>query len=134
LRITADTNLLVRATIKDEAVQAEAARRLMAAATHIVIPITVFCEFAWVLGAGYRYNRDQISLAINQYLQAGTVVTDRRAVQEGLAFLAQGGDFADGAIAHQGRHLGGVYFASFDNEARGILSRLGFLTVSPLDA
>lgn len=134
MRITADTNILVRATIKDETVQTEAARHLLITATHVVIPVTVFCEFAWVLGAGYRYKREQISIAIRQYLQADTVVTDRQAVEAGLAFLALGGDFADGAIAHQGRHLGGVYFASFDNEARKHLSRLGYLTISPFDA
>jgi predicted nucleic-acid-binding protein len=134
LRITADTNLLVHATIRDHTLQAEAARRLLTIATRIVIPVAVFCEFAWVLGAGYRYKREQISIAIRHYLQADTVVTDRQAVEAGLAFMALDGDFADGAIAHQGRHLGGVCFASFDNEARRHLSRLGYLTISPFDA
>jgi predicted nucleic-acid-binding protein len=134
LRITADTNILVRATLPDEDAQAQAARRILVVATHIVIPVAIFCEFAWVLGAGYRYKREQISIAIRQYLHADTVVTDRPAVEAGLAFLALGGDFADGAIAHQGRHLGGVTFVSFDNEARQLLSRLGFPTVSPFDA
>ncbi len=134
MRITADTNVLVRATIRDEATQAEAARRLLAGATQIVIPITVFCEFAWVLGAGYRYSKEQISFALHRYLQVDTIVTDRPAVEAGLSFLAAGGDFADGAIAHQGRHLGGTYFASFDQGARKLLSRQGFLTVSPLDS
>jgi predicted nucleic-acid-binding protein len=134
LRITADTNILVRATLRDEAAQAQAARRILVVATHIVIPVAVFCEFAWVLGAGYRYKPEQISVAIRQYLHADTVVTDRQAVEAGLAFLALGGGFANGAIAHQGRHLGGNTFVSFDNEARKLLSRLGFLTVSPFDA
>jgi predicted nucleic-acid-binding protein len=131
VRITADTNILIRAILKDDAGQAESARTLLAAATHVAIPLAVFCEFAWVLGGGYRYTRAQVGLAIRQYLSVDTVVTDRPAVQAGLAFLADGGDFAAGAIAYQGRHMGGIHFASFDTSARELLLRQGFQTLSP---
>ncbi len=134
MRITADTNILVRASIRDEASQTEAARHLLETATQVVIPVTVFCEFAWVLGAAYRYGKEQVGLSIRKYLNAETVVTDRQAVEAGLAVLVRGGDFADGAVAHQGRQLGGVHFATFDTKARKLLASLGFLTVSPFDA
>jgi predicted nucleic acid-binding protein len=96
LRITADTNVLVRATLRDDADQTEAARRLLLAAQSVAIPLAVFCEFAWVLGRGYRYSKAQIGLAIRQYLMSAEVVTDREAVEAGLAFLDLGGRWCGG--------------------------------------
>jgi predicted nucleic-acid-binding protein len=131
LKIIADTNVLVRATLKDHADQAEAARRLLLSAQSVAIPLSAFCEFAWVLGGGYRYSNTQIGFAIAQYLKTSIVVTDREAVEAGLAFLDQGGDFADGVMAHEGRRLGGEYFASFDRKALRLLAQQGHKTVEP---
>ncbi len=131
MRLTADTNILVRTTLKDDTDQAESARQLLSRAESIAIPVAVFCELAWVLLRGYRYSREQVILAISQFLEVSVVVTDRPAVEAGLALLARGGDFADGAIAHQGRALGGQVFATFDATARRLLASQGYETVSP---
>jgi predicted nucleic-acid-binding protein len=42
-----------------------------------------------------------------------------------LAVLDKGGDFADGAIAYEGRWLGGEEFVSFDKEAVSLLQSQG---------
>ena len=131
LRITADTNLLVRATTGDDPVQALAARALLEAAELVVIPAAVLCEFAWVLGRGYRYTKEQLDSAIRRYVQAATVLTDRPAVEDGLRLLLEGGDFSDGVIAHQGRLTGGDTFATFDQTALRLLTRLGHAAVCP---
>jgi predicted nucleic-acid-binding protein len=44
-------------------------------------------------------------------------VVNRPAAEAGLALLEAGGDFADGAIAYEGRWLGADTFVSFDKKA-----------------
>jgi predicted nucleic-acid-binding protein len=131
LKIITDTNILVRATLNDHPEQAEAARRLLLSAQSVAIPLSAFCEFAWVLGGGYRYSKAQIGIAITQYLKTSIVMTDREAVEAGLAFLDQGGDFSDGVMAHEGRKLGGEYFVSFDRKALKLLAQQGHKTIEP---
>ena len=43
----------------------------------------------------------------------------------GLAVLGAGGDFADGAIAYEGRWMGGETFVSFDKQAILLLRAQG---------
>ena len=43
----------------------------------------------------------------------------------GLAILNEGGDFADGLIAHEGRWLGGETFVSFDKRAVALIAKQG---------
>ena len=46
MRITADTNVLLRAVLQDDKEQAAAAQALLLRATVIAGPVPVFCEFA----------------------------------------------------------------------------------------
>ena len=46
VRITADTNVLVRTIVQDDEAQAAAAHALLLQATVIAVPIPVLCEFA----------------------------------------------------------------------------------------
>jgi len=58
--IAFDTNLLVRLLVDDTPAQADVAEALLA--THTVfISRTVLLETEWVLRAGYRKTREQIS-------------------------------------------------------------------------
>lgn len=61
-------------------------------------------------------------------------MVDAAAVEAGLAFARAGGDFADGAIAHDGRRLGGDTFASFDARANRLAAAAGFAVVPAPDA
>jgi predicted nucleic-acid-binding protein len=131
VRITADSNVLLRATVGDEPLQEAAAVKLLAEAELIAVPVSVFCELAWVLERIYQFSHQEIGAAIQSYLTATTVVTDTAAIKAGLAFLAQGGDFADGVVAHDGRGLGGEVFASFDRAALRIAAKQGHKTVEP---
>lgn len=117
MRIAADTNVLLRAVVQDDASQAAAAQALLLRASLIAVPIPVLCEFAWVLKRGYGYGADDIAAAIEAICGVDAVVTDVPATDAGLAALRAGGDFADGAIASQGERLGGTVFASFDRSA-----------------
>ena len=124
MRVTADTNVLLRAVVEDDTAQTAAAQALLMQAEVIAVPIPVLCEFAWVLRRAYGYGDGEIAAAIDGIVAVDAVVTDMPAVDAGLAALHVGGDFADGAIASQGERLGGAVFASFDRGAvAGLRSR-----------
>ena len=117
MKVTADTNILIRAVLKDDVTQAEAADRLLREAELVTVPIPALCEFVWVLSSGYKLPRPKIAIAVRALIESANVVTEPRAVEAGLALLDAGGDFADGVIAFEGAALGGEVFASFDKGA-----------------
>lgn len=131
LKFTADTNVLVRAVVQDDARQASQAQALLAQAAAIAIPVPVFCEFAWVLRRTYNRTADEIAAAIRAFIRSETVSTDLPAVEAGLRVLQAGGDFADGVIAHQGESLGGSVFVSFDRRAVARLREKGTEAAEP---
>jgi predicted nucleic-acid-binding protein len=136
LRITADTNILVRVAINDDLEQARQARILLQDAEAVVLTLPALCEFVWVARRGYRRQAGDIAAAMRQLLAAPSVAVDRLAAEAGLAMLAAGGDFADGVIAFDGRRLGGAVFASFDRRAVELVAASGgdtYLLESPPD-
>lgn len=125
MRITADTNILVRAAVLDDPAQAEQAAGLLREAEFIAVTLPALCEFAWVLGRGYRWAALQTFGFIRTLLGSPNVQVDLPAVEAGLAMLAAGGDFADGVIDFDGRRLGGDVFASFDKKALELVAASG---------
>lgn len=125
MRIAVDTNVLVRAAVRDDAAQAESATKLMRRAEAVAIGVSSLCEFVWVLRSVYRFRSDEMAKAIRVLLAAENVETNRPAVEAGLALLDAGGDFADGVIAHEGQWLGGETFVSFDKRAVEMLTAQG---------
>lgn len=107
LRITADTNILVRIAVVDDPDQAKEALDLLRDAEVVVLTLPALCEFVWVVLRGYRRPARDIAEAIRQLAASITVQVDCSAVEAGLAILEAGGDFADGIIAFDGRRLGG---------------------------
>lgn len=128
MNIIADTNILVRLVMEDDAAQTGLAVRTMAEAESVAISSLVLCELAWVLGRGYAVSRDSIATAIRGIMETRGVLIDRPAAEAGLAILEAGGDFADGVIAHQGRWLGGETFVSFDKKAVRLLEEVNVKT------
>ena len=125
LRITVDTNILVRAAVLDDVRQAEPAARLLREADLIAATLPALCEFSRVLRRGYRWSPAEVAGFIRQLLASPAVVVDRPAVEAGLALLDTGGDFADGVIAFEGRRLGAEVFASFDRDAVRLIAAIG---------
>ena len=125
MKIAVDTNVLVRAAVRDHAEQTDAATKLMSRAEMVAIAVPCLCEFVWVLRSVYRFRPSDIAKAIRILLAAENVETNRPAVDAGLAVLDAGGDFADGVIAHEGRWLGAETFVSFDKKAVDTLAAQG---------
>jgi len=124
MRITADTNILVRAVVADDKKQSRVAARLLKEAELIAVTLPCLCEF-WVLGRVYQFGQENISNAIEALLGAENVAVNRPAVDAGLSVLKAGGDFADGLIAYEAEWLGGDTFVSFDKRAVSLLSHQG---------
>ncbi len=125
MKIAVDTNVLVRAAVRDDAEQTGAATRLMGRAEMVAIAVPCLCEFVWVLRSVYRFRSSDIAKAVRILLAAENVETNRPAVDAGLAVLDAGGDFADGVIAYEGRWLGAETFVSFDRKAVETLAAQG---------
>ncbi len=60
MRITADTNILVRAVVADDKKQARAAARLLKGAELIAVTLPCLCEFVWVLRRVYKFGPENI--------------------------------------------------------------------------
>lgn len=117
MKITADTNVLVRACVQDDAQQAQLASDVLRKARLVAVSSTTLCEFVWVLKRAYKFADADIAHAICLLIRSKNVVCDMPAVEMGLAVFEQGGDFADGIIAFSGLSLGATEFVSFDRNA-----------------
>lgn len=125
MNITADTNVLLRTLVEDDAAQAAKAAEVLASADVIVVTTQTLCELVWVLARSYGVGKADIAAAIRVLAETRGVALDRPALDAGLEVMARGGDFADGVIAHEGAWLGGETFVSFDRKAVGALVRAG---------
>jgi predicted nucleic-acid-binding protein len=125
MKITVDTNVLVRAVVRDDVRQARAAAKLLRKAELIAVSLPCLCEFVWVLRKVYGFPQQDISAALEALLNASNVIVNRPAADAGLAVLNAGGDFADGQIAYEGSWLGGEVFVSFDRKAVALLVKQG---------
>jgi predicted nucleic-acid-binding protein len=125
MRITADTNLLVRAVTEDHAHQSKAAQTALKTAELVAIPIPSLCELVWVLSQGYKIPPRDIAEAIRRLMNGANVAVNGPAAEAGLALLDAGGDFADGVIAFEGNWLGADTFVSFDKKAVKLIEAQG---------
>jgi predicted nucleic-acid-binding protein len=125
VRITADTNVLVRALTGDDAVQSRLAQGELANAETVCVAVPALCELVWVLSRGYKIPLPEIAETIRRLIDTGNVVVDQPAVRAGLAALDRGGDFADGVIGYEGAWLGADAFVSFDARAVKVLTAQG---------
>ncbi len=125
MKITVDTNVLVRAVLLDDAEQGRTAAELLKEASLIAVPLPCLCELVWILRRGAKLSKDDVAATIRDLLDAGNVMMNRPAVEAGLAVLEAGGDFADGVIAYEGGWLGGETFVSFDKQAVELVAQHG---------
>jgi len=125
VKITADTNVLVRAVTGDDERQSKAAQNALGRADVVAVTTPALCELVWVLSQGYKIQSAEIAAAIRGLINSANVVVSRPAAEAGLALLEAGGDFADGVIAFEGSRLGAETFVSFDKKAVKLLEECG---------
>jgi predicted nucleic-acid-binding protein len=125
MKAIVDSNILIRAAVRDNARQARAAATLLRDAEVIVVPLTCVCEFVAVLRSVYKIGREDVAAALRALLDAGNVEVNRPAVEAGMTAMNAGGDFTDGVMAYEGRWLGGEILVSFDKLAFPVAAVLG---------
>lgn len=125
VKVAVDTNVLVRAVVRDDAAQARVAAKVLTDAQVVAVALPCLCEFVWVLRKVYGLRTEDIAAAIRALLAAANVQVNRPAVEAGLSMLEANGDFADGVIAYEGNWLGGETFVSFDKQAVALLTAVG---------
>lgn len=129
MKITADTNVLLRLVVPDDEAQQALAIEMLKRAGSVAISVHSLCELAWLMERRYAAPRPEIAAAIRLLVNTRNVVVNRPAVEAGLAVFDAGGDFADGVIAFDGQWLGGETFVSFDRKAVKLLKGLGTATL-----
>jgi predicted nucleic-acid-binding protein len=125
MRITADTNVLLRAIVADDEAQSALAIEALEKADLVAASLQSLCELAWVLGRRYGVSRADVGGAVRRLMETRNVVVNRPAAEAGLNMLEAGGDFADGVIAYEGAWLGAETFVSFDKKAVSLLAAQG---------
>ncbi len=125
MKVAVDTNVLIRAAVRDDPAQASIATKVLTDAELIAVALPCLCEFVWVLLRVYSLQPSDAAAAIRALLAAANVEVNRPAVEAGLSVLEAGGDFADGVIAYEGNWLGGEAFVSFDKKAVSLLTAQG---------
>jgi predicted nucleic-acid-binding protein len=125
MKIAADTNVLLRDVLQDNPAQSHLARKALQYAELVAIPVSVLCEFVWVLRQGYKKPASEVADAIRVLMDSPNVAMNEPVVEAGLAILEKGGDFADGVIAFEGHWLGAEEFVSLDKQAVSLLRSQG---------
>jgi predicted nucleic-acid-binding protein len=125
MKITADTNVLLRMVVPGDEQQQNVAIETLKQADCVAISVHSLYELTWVMERSYGAARADIAAAIRRFMTTRNVVMNRPAVEAGLAMLEAGGDFADGIIAFDGQWLGGETFVSFDRKAVKLLNGQG---------
>lgn len=90
--IGADTNVLLRLVVDDDAAQHELAKQFFAARSAndpAHISLIVVAEFSWALRRLYAYDRDQIADVVLALLQSPDLIVERRDLVEEAAQLSR---------------------------------------------
>ncbi|MGF9565442.1 type II toxin-antitoxin system VapC family toxin [Neorhizobium sp. JUb45] len=125
MKISLDTNVLLRLIVGDDEAQQQIAVKALEEAELVAISVHALCEFVWVLDRSYRVGKADIATAVRGILDMRNVATNRPVIEAGLAVLDAGGDFADGVIAFDGQWLGADTFVSFDRKATKLIEQQG---------
>jgi len=118
--IAADTNLVVRHLTHDDARQAAKVRQLFEAAALRQEPVflshIVLCEVCWVLKAVYRFEKAQITMALQALMDDGGFhFQTRPSVEEALAlYKRHSGEFSDHLLGTVARLEGASTTYTFD--------------------
>jgi predicted nucleic-acid-binding protein len=126
-----DTNVLVRALVRDDTMQSARAEALLSE-HKIFIPVTVMLELEWVLRSRYAFRPKVVAQAIAGIAALGNVILgERAAVLAAAAKSARGWDFAN--ALHHALSEGCDDFVTLDADLvkRSARSAAGDAKVSP---
>jgi len=106
-----DTNVLARFLIRDDPVQTEIARSVMA--SDVAVTITVLLETAWLLASRYGRSRAEVADALSQVIEMSNItVADESRIIWALERMRRGADLAD--MLHLVESRDASRFSTFD--------------------
>lgn len=117
-----DTNILLRATVRDDTAQTPIAERIIAGLTEAVpghVNLVVLSEFAWSLERRYDYQLKEILAVIEQMLESKDfVVAERDVVSRALTRASDDAlDFPDALIGELNAAAECTTTLTFDKKA-----------------
>ncbi len=120
--IAVDTNVLVRYLVRDDAEQAEAARRLLESLTagrpgYVCREVTV--ELSWVLERAYGYSRARIATILEELVTTDGLVVEAAddVARAAFRYRAGGSGFSDLMILAAAKRSGAHPLYTFDQKA-----------------
>lgn len=118
--IAADTNLLVRHIVEDDAQQAAQARQVFVTGS-VYVSNVVLAELVWVLESCYEYPKSDILDALRELSNTIDVTFASCSVvtQAIAAFTQHGADFADWLVYYEATEHGCTHVFSFDKACLG---------------
>jgi predicted nucleic-acid-binding protein len=122
VKITADTNVLVRVLVEDDPRQSKAAQTALRKAD--VISTSALCEVAWVLSQGYKIHPTDIAESLRRLLN-GAVVANRPRYRCRPRDAGRWRRFHRRRYCLRGSWLGAETFVSFDKRAVKLLQAQG---------
>ncbi|MFI4940808.1 MAG: hypothetical protein ACHP7O_10780, partial [Burkholderiales bacterium] len=94
MRVAVDTNVLVRAVVRDDPAQADIAAKVLTDAELIAIALPCLCEFVWVLRGVYGFQPSDTGAAISHAkvlaIQNGIPPSQRPLIYETLTSVNGG--------------------------------------------
>ncbi len=84
VKVTVDTNVLVRGVVRYDLKQAAAADKVLKEASLIAVSLPCLCELVWVLRRAYGFEHPVCATAIRALLYTGNVVMNRPVLRPGL--------------------------------------------------
>ena len=121
-----DTNVLVRALVRDDPAQSPRAEALLLEAA-LYVPVTVVLELEWVLRSRYGFTAARVAQALQLLVALPNVtVGEREAVLAAAPRSARGWDFAD--ALHHALSAGCTDFVTLDTTLTRQAARIADLS------
>ncbi|TIW17966.1 MAG: type II toxin-antitoxin system VapC family toxin, partial [Mesorhizobium sp.] len=85
MKVSLDTNVLLRLVVGDDEAQQQTAAETLERAELVAISVQALCEFVWVLDRSYRVARPDISASIRRILDMRNVVANRPTIEADMS-------------------------------------------------
>ncbi len=127
-----DTNVVLRFLLEDDDIQSPIAKKYLSYQKYdFIVPTAVICEVVWVLKKSVKLSNSFIAEILQNFVLLENIKVNETEFDNGLKFLLQGGDFADGVIAHHIEDYSNACFLSFDKKAQKISNHFNLTCIEP---
>lgn len=121
-----DTNVLLRFLLADDPIQSPIARSYFVNRENtLIIDTVVLCEVVWVMKKRSKLKNQKIVQILQGLTIEPHIKLDKEKFNQGIKFLQDGGDFADGIIAYQTQNFSNAKWLTFDKDGKKLAKRIG---------